>query len=202
MIEVSSQTLVPTRLEAICKFYYVKELSKILKNTAWTTQDGKSSCGWDDELDVWYSFTPQNSGIYSVELTDEDFTVGLSIFEQDWPLWLNETSEILCKDAYMAGTSYFYAKAGFEYYIRVAGYWSTTGNFTLNFDKISEKLYLIDVNNDGVVDYVDLTLLIDYWLAYCPQPYWCDGCDFDLNKQIDFTDYALMANAWLEVGLP
>jgi hypothetical protein len=84
-------------------------------STIWATQDGRSSCGWGDELDVWYSFIPQNSGIYSVKLTGVDFTVGLSIFEEGWPLWLSDTSQVLCKNAYADESSYFYAKAGFEY---------------------------------------------------------------------------------------
>ena len=171
-------------------------------NTAWATQDGISSCGWDDKMDVWYVFTPQNSGVYSVELTDADFSAGLSVFEEGWPLWLDEISEILCKDAFSTGPSYFYGKAGSEYYFRVAGYGYQTGSFTFNLGKISERAFLIDVNSDGIVDHRDLARMMDSWLASCPQPYKCDGCDFDFNNQVDFVDLSIMANEWMGGGLP
>jgi len=44
-----------------------------------------------------------------------------------------------------------------------------------------------------------LSALSYYWLqADCNGPDWCGGLDLDLNNQVDFKDFSLMALHWLD----
>jgi hypothetical protein len=52
---------------------------------------------------------------------------------------------------------------------------------------------------DGNVDRVDLTFFASRWLDInCVGPGWCEGTDLNQNKKVDFTDFAILANHWLE----
>jgi hypothetical protein len=61
---------------------------------------------------------------------------------------------------------------------------------------VPDKLTLseADLNSDCVVDFRDLKIMTDYWLAGGPD------LDADLNADstVDFEDYAILGNQWLE----
>jgi len=52
-----------------------------------------------------------------------------------------------------------------------------------------------------VVNQLDLDWFCYYWLLSCPQPYWCGGADLNGNLKVDFEDFAVLANSWLDMGL-
>jgi hypothetical protein len=52
-----------------------------------------------------------------------------------------------------------------------------------------------DFTNDWIVDYNDLKVFADYWLAAGE----CIASDLDRNKSTDFNDLALFGNQWSEV---
>jgi hypothetical protein len=56
-----------------------------------------------------------------------------------------------------------------------------------------------DLNGTVGVDWQDLTLFVSYWLRTdCADPYWCGKADFNKSGNIDLTDFAIMAQHWLE----
>ncbi|MBN2269506.1 MAG: hypothetical protein JXN61_02770 [Sedimentisphaerales bacterium] len=56
-----------------------------------------------------------------------------------------------------------------------------------------------DLNNDGEMDADDLAWLSSHWLdQVCEYPLWCEGTDIDRSTSIDFADYAILADGWLE----
>jgi len=60
-----------------------------------------------------------------------------------------------------------------------------------------------DIVRDNTVDVIDLSVLVQHWLAgECDSAnQWCDGADIDGDADVDFVDYALMAENWsLEGG--
>jgi len=168
------------------------------RSTYLATNDGKSTCGSSDDHDVWYSFMPESSGIYQVRLENTDFSAGVSVFEESRPLWLDQLSEVLCHGPYDSRPAYFYARVGNTYYIRIAGYWRSTGNYTVVVDEVSTKLFVGDLNSDGIVDWWDLERFASRWLLDCPQSYWCEGADLNDDEFVNFEDYVFLANEWLK----
>jgi len=51
---------------------------------------------------------------------------------------------------------------------------------------------------DCAVDYNDLEVLASNWLgSECEYPGWCGGADLDVSGEVDFIDFALLAERWL-----
>jgi len=59
-----------------------------------------------------------------------------------------------------------------------------------------------DVNSDCFVDLLDIDELAKNWLTSCPEPAWCQCLDIDGSTWIDFVDFALIAEHWLEDSTP
>ena len=60
-----------------------------------------------------------------------------------------------------------------------------------------------DLNNDCYVDWTDLDIFADQWLASgCGEPDWCDGADFDQSQDVNFVDFSIFASEWWECGNP
>jgi len=56
-----------------------------------------------------------------------------------------------------------------------------------------------DLDGDMDVDLADLSTLNLHWLAQdCNYPDWCEGTDLNYNNTVDFADFALFAEKWLE----
>jgi len=53
-----------------------------------------------------------------------------------------------------------------------------------------------DCHTDGLVDILDLRCLADNWLTFSCGT--CNQADFDGNHQVDFFDFAIMAENWLK----
>jgi|GEM_PF-1624246 len=53
---------------------------------------------------------------------------------------------------------------------------------------------------DCLVNIYDLAALASHWLDVCAQPSWCGNVDFDRDGSVDFTDFATLANEWLQQG--
>jgi hypothetical protein len=66
---------------------------------------------------------------------------------------------------------------------------------TLSFHHVRTR----DFDESTVVDFADLDILTSYWLATdCNEPNWCEGTDLDTNHKVDFIDFALFCDFWLE----
>ncbi|MBN2269678.1 MAG: hypothetical protein JXN61_03635 [Sedimentisphaerales bacterium] len=50
---------------------------------------------------------------------------------------------------------------------------------------------LCDCDMDGIIDMLDLAIMFSYWLDdQCEMSYDCEGADTDLDKDVDFVDFA------------
>jgi hypothetical protein len=72
-----------------------------------------------------------------------------------------------------------------------------SGSIYLNQNGI---LILEPVTIGGYIDWTDLTIFVEGWLdSNCSDAnYWCYWADINRNTEVDFTDFALMADNWLE----
>jgi hypothetical protein len=44
-----------------------------------------------------------------------------------------------------------------------------------------------------------LVAFVSHWLQTgCSDPNWCGGADFDKSSNVDLTDFAVLAQHWLE----
>jgi hypothetical protein len=60
-----------------------------------------------------------------------------------------------------------------------------------------------DLNNDGIVNFLDVAVLACYWKCLCSQPEWCAGADIDWSGGVDYWDLADIGAYWLEqITLP
>jgi hypothetical protein len=173
----------------------------ITGTTVLATKDGESVCDSQGN-DVWYVFTPQHSGIYRVKFENASFDTSLALFEPAWLGWTGVSSQIVCQSSWDEHPTYFYARAGLNYYIRTAGYWEDSGAFTFRLDQVAIKSSATDLTGDNIVNMYDLDWFFYYWLASCPQPYWCGGADLNSDLIVEFKDFAELANNWLQTGLP
>ena len=55
-----------------------------------------------------------------------------------------------------------------------------------------------DLDDNGVVDWNDLSILLEQWLDRCRVDEWCGGRDLNQSSRVDFGDFALLASDWLE----
>jgi hypothetical protein len=87
-----------------------------------------SSCGYLDMIDVWHKFTPTSSGVFVVSLCGSDFDTTLLILDGC------SGTAVACNDD---GCVSFQSElsvsmtGGEVYYIRIAGYNGTIGNYSL-----------------------------------------------------------------------
>ena len=133
-----------------------------------------SSCSYSDTKDVWYTWTPEESGLATVSLcSSSDFDTTLSVWDGCGG------TELICNDDFcdLASELSLEVTAGTTYYIRVAGYDGEQGNFTLtaSFGGSSEgepiegegepvdlgAYYRGDANLDGVIDFDDVEYSLD-----------------------------------------
>lgn len=104
--------------------------------TADATGTSVSSCSVDDFYDVWYAFTPNESGFFTISLCGSDFETTLAVYDgcggttvacNDKSLECDTRSQITCAELTGAQT----------YLIRVAGYISRRGNYVLSLEQCS-----------------------------------------------------------------
>ncbi len=58
-----------------------------------------------------------------------------------------------------------------------------------------------DLDYDGDVDWDDVKTFAGQWLNPCLIGEWCGDCDIDQSGRVDFADFAMLAENWLE-GTP
>jgi len=97
-------------------------------STVGATGTYESSCGYNDTADVWYSYTPTNTGLVIISLTGSTFDTTLAVFDRCAG---NEMAcnDDLCDDPNSEITMLM--TGGNTYLIRVAGFDGATGDYTL-----------------------------------------------------------------------
>ena len=100
-----------------------------------------------------------------------DYTIELC---DGWPGWVEEYS-------YFSGQICF---------------WDYTVVAELGTD-LDPWCYVLEPN--CFVDQCDLELLVSQWLdSGCEYPDWCGGADLNVSGKVDFIDFALLAERWLQ----
>lgn len=87
----------------------------------------ESSCGYQDVLDVWHSYTAAQTGPVTIRVESEEFDTTVAVFDASGV-------ELACGDDDCDSTNsviVMWMAAGKEYLIRVAGYESETGAYSL-----------------------------------------------------------------------
>lgn len=89
--------------------------------------------GYEDFRDVWYLFTPDETARYIISLCDSGFDTTLAVFDLS-------LHEIEFNEDYCGLQSQLILKgiAGKTYFIRIAGYDGTTGDFEMEIAKAAE----------------------------------------------------------------
>jgi hypothetical protein len=79
-------------------------------------------------------------------------------------------------------------------------YRDSVGNISSFSDTITFRIILGDLDGNGMVDMTDLMWFAqDYWLMDgCADSGWCDGVDLNMDGIVNFSDFAIMAQNWLE----
>lgn len=71
-------------------------------------------------------------------------------------------------------------------------------NSILSQQQIQLMIYNPDLNSDKKVDMSDLRMMSAGWLSQCASPDWCQGMDINRDTYVNFDDFAILANEWMQ----
>jgi hypothetical protein len=96
-------------------------------STEAATGTGSSSCSDGDSLDVWFSYSPDESGNYDVSLCQSQFDTTLSVYDSCGG------TELACNEDFcnVQSATNIYLEGNQTYLIRVAGYRGAIGSYTV-----------------------------------------------------------------------
>lgn len=117
-----------------CSDAYVVNSGTTIGSNIGATQDGSTGCGFNANLDVWYSYTPSFGSTVVVD-TEGSTTLTDTVLSVHTGCPGTGFNEVACDD--FSGTGFlsslsFQAQGGTTYLIRVSGYGNASGNFALN----------------------------------------------------------------------
>jgi hypothetical protein len=94
------------------------------------TGDSESGCSFFDDRDVWYIFTPTQSGLVSISLLGSSFDTTLAVYDECGG------PELACNDDAVGLQSEItmQVEAGSSYLIRIAGFEHDTGDYVLTIN--------------------------------------------------------------------
>ena len=171
----------------------------VMGTTLGATNDGSSSCNDFPNLnkDVWYAYTPATDGIVTIDTCD---TPGLSTIvsvHTGCPGTIE--NEVVCDGTTCSGTwgvVSFNATAGQTYLIRLTGWSSSEGDFTLTLEGPECDTGGIpgDLDGDGHVGVKDLLILLGDW-GPCPPKGDCPA-DLDGDGSVGVKDLLILLGNW------
>jgi regulation of enolase protein 1 (concanavalin A-like superfamily) len=57
----------------------------------------------------------------------------------------------------------------------------------------------VDLDGNRFIDVCDISIWTEHWLEVnCPNNLWCGGADLDMNGDVAFPDFGLLADVWLQ----
>ena len=164
------------------------------------TNDGASSCNDFPSLnkDVWYAYTPQVGGTATVDTCGSTLSTIVSVHTGCPGTAANE---IVCDNSacqFAWGVVSFNAAAGQTYRIRLTGWSSSEGNYTLALSGPPcdpGGSLLGDVDGDGAVGILDFLALLAAW-GPCPVPPAECPADLDGDGQVGVNDFLILLANW------
>ncbi|MEP0846734.1 MAG: hypothetical protein HRF50_07930 [Phycisphaerae bacterium] len=148
-----------------------------------------TSCTFNDIYDVWYVYTPQVSGSVTIDTCLGGGSLGdtaLAVFDECGG------TELACNDDFCGLLSSVTVNmtAGEDYYIRVAGYNSGQGTFTLLVTGGQGNCITCgDLDGDGDVDVDDYNDFVDAFGSCIGDIKYRADADFDGDGCITLVDY-------------
>ena len=115
--------------------------------------------GYRDSRDIWYVFTPTVSDDYTIRAQSTELDPTLGVFD-------SLGREVVFNDDYFGRDSLVVLKAtaGTDYYLRLAGADEQTGQFSLSVTQGAVQAMQGDLNYDGNVNLIDLSLMAGNWM--------------------------------------
>jgi hypothetical protein len=161
-----------------------------LGTTIGATGPDQSGCSYNDDIDVWHTFTPQTNVSAEIILCDSNFDTTLIVYDSC------QGTSLASNDDYCGLQSRIDVdlSTGSSYLIRVAGYDGETGDYALSINA-TPILASADVNIDGFVNYEDFARLAIYWQMDEPS---VDIAPLGGNGIINMSDVIELALHWLE----
>ena len=158
--------------------------------TVGATGPDQSGCSYNDDIDVWHTFTPQTNVSAEIILCDSNFDTTLMVYDSC------QGTSLASNDDHCGFQSRIDVdlSTGSSYLIRVAGYDGETGDYTLSINA-TPILVSADINIDGFVNYEDLARLAAYWQSSEPS---VDIAPLGGDGIIDMSDVIELALQWLE----
>ncbi|MHC5061025.1 MAG: PASTA domain-containing protein [Planctomycetota bacterium] len=159
--------------------------------TSTATGPDLSGCSFNDDIDVWHTFTPQTNVSAEISLCDSDFDTTLMIYDT-----CEGGTSLISNDDSCGLQSRIDVdlSTGRSYLIRVAGYDGETGDYTLTIDT-DPIIVTADLDMNGVVGLEDLAMLGMHWQDSEP---WVDVHPEGGDGVIDLSDLIEIAIHWLD----
>ncbi|MBN2375489.1 MAG: leucine-rich repeat domain-containing protein, partial [Sedimentisphaerales bacterium] len=131
----------------------IEEGDSVESTTEGATGEDLTSCGVDDNMDVWYLFAPTRNGEFTIYLSSNTEGSTVAVFKYDWPLWLAGLGEVECLNEYWENTMYFEGRTDELYLIRVAGQYNQYVNYYLSLNGPEVGWYTLntDVIGNGTI---------------------------------------------------
>jgi hypothetical protein len=151
----------------------------------------------------WYYFDAVAGGTYTIDLSRGTATdARLELCDRDG------STDLVELQPWQTQQIVWYCNASGRYYIQVSyGYEDDeqgTYQVKMSTDVNCPAADIADPQWPGVkdckVDVYDLSAMMSRWLDGCSYPFWCDGADLDQSDSVDFKDFAVLAESWLEEG--
>ncbi|HUT31359.1 MAG TPA: exo-alpha-sialidase [Sedimentisphaerales bacterium] len=77
--------------------------------------------------------------------------------------------------------------------------WTFEDGYLVGSTDLPDARYMQgDLDGSGLVDWLDLKDLLDYWVTRCREGEWCDGRDLNRNGKVTFDDFVILASQWLK----
>ncbi|MGD8787385.1 MAG: serine protease [Phycisphaerales bacterium] len=116
------------------------------------TGDSESGCSFSDDRDVWYIFTPTQSGLVSISLSGSSFDTTLAVYDECGG------TELACNDDAVGLQSEIamQVETGSSYLIRIAGFDHDTGDYVLTLNSTTA------LENDECIDAIEVEVGVSY----------------------------------------
>ncbi len=168
-------------------------------STSGASGDGAVTCGSSSFCpDVWYSYSPTQSGTATVSLCGSSYDTVLSVHSACPGTTGNQ---IACNDDFCSLQSEvsWSATAGATYLVRISGYSCNTGNFTLQLTGPTCELVDNDCNTNGIPDDCDIS---SGFSDDCDSNNLPDDCQPDCNANLVADACELVGNDCNGDGIP
>lgn len=173
---------------------------QVLEDDVWVVGELEA-----DVADIdWYYFDAVAGGTYTIDLNrGTAANARLSLYEPDGQ------DDLIELQYWQTQQMVWYCETSGRYYVQVS-YGYDADEYGTYQVKMSTDVNCSEADiagsegpgfKDCEVDIYDLSAMMSRWLDGCSYPWWCDGADVDQSDDVDFKDFAELAESWLTKGV-